>query len=67
MHWNHRVVRFVEDETYFGICEVFYEDGKVMAHTENPVALCGESVEELRETLQHMLDCLDKPILDEMK
>jgi hypothetical protein len=64
MHWNHRIVR-TEDE-YLGICEVFYEDGKVLAHTD-PLPITGEDIEELRETLQHMLDCLDKPILDEMK
>ena len=67
MTWNHRVVKFSEDEDYFAICEMYYdEDGNPWAHTEDGVRVSGNSVEELRETLQRMLDCLDKPVLDNL-
>jgi hypothetical protein len=65
--WNHRVVKFKNDEgDWYAICEVYYEDGKVYAHTSEGVGVSGESIEELRETLRRMLDCLDKEVLDEI-
>lgn len=68
MRWNHRVIARTDgDEVLYGIHEVHYisddSDEDVM-WTENPVRVVGSSVEGLRETLQRMLDCLDKPILD---
>lgn len=71
MSWNHRVVR--KEYTYpdgyvevsYGIHEVFYVEGETsLAFTTNPVAPVGESVEELRITLERMLRALDKPVID---
>ena len=68
--WNHRVVRFSQAEfdlpDWFAICEVFYDNDEPIAHTSEGVSVDGESIEELRATLQRMLDCLDKPILSEI-
>jgi len=51
-------------ETWYGIHEVFYdEDGKVDGWTEDE-EIMGESLEELKQTLEWMLVCLDKPVLD---
>lgn len=71
MSWNHRIVkrsdaRGTESGEWFTICEVYYnEDGTNAAHTVDAVGVCGESVESLRWTLEHMLKALDAPILDE--
>lgn len=65
-HWNHRVVRETnEDGTYYySVREVFYNnDGTIFAYTKNPVKICGESIEDLKEYTQWVMDCLDKPIL----
>ena len=64
--WNHRVVRKNhEDETWLGIHEVFY-DAKGIPHmvTVDPVEVCGETLEELEETLNWMLKALGQPILE---
>lgn len=70
-HWNHRVIKRtypsvgnIEAETLYGIYEVHYENAKPIMCTVNPVEVQGESIEEIRETLQWMLDCLNNPVLD---
>ena len=72
MTWNHRVVKFSQDSfnlpPWYAICEVYYNDDKEpYAHTSRGVDVSGESVEELRATLQRMLECLDKPVVEELK
>lgn len=63
MYWNHRVMK-KQDE--YGIVEVYYdEDGSIEIWTSVFVAPYGEDVEELRENIEQMLNCLNKPILDE--
>lgn len=69
MYWNHRVVRRVEqDEDALYVVEMYYnsEDDSIMGWTENESAW-GTSVEEIRTTLTWMLECLDKPVLDEIE
>jgi len=65
-HWNHRVVRQSKgDETWLGIHEVFYgeADESDAGWTENPVDVVGETIEDLRVTLERMIACLDKPVI----
>lgn len=78
--WNHRVMRHKhtfaesdETEVSLAIHEVYYKDKSVddckvsaddVGYTESPVAVVGESIEELRDTLQRMLKALDKPVLE---
>ena len=67
MTWNHRVVRRVWDsgETTYAIHEAYYELGQLAdSITNDPVAVVGDNVEELRTTLQWMLNSLDKPVLN---
>jgi tetrahydromethanopterin S-methyltransferase subunit H len=66
MHWNHRVVKKTYDDgsMAFGIHEVFYnDDNTIYAYTEEPIEVSCESMEALREYVQWMLNCIDKPIL----
>lgn len=71
MTWNHRVMihRHDNDETYYAIHEVYYgvDGADSVSWTDNPVAPYGETIEELRETLERMLKALDKPILEYSK
>lgn len=67
-HWNHRVLKHnagTEDE-YLAIHEAFYgvdgEDDVVW--TRDPITVTGETIEELRETLERMLRALETPVLD---
>jgi hypothetical protein len=50
---------------WFGIHEVFYglPDESDPGWTEDAVSVEGESVDELRETLQRMLVALDRPVI----
>jgi len=64
--WNHRVVRSIEDgEEWLGIHEAFYDIDGGTVWTESPVGVIGESIDELRETLERMLASLDKSVLGE--
>lgn len=72
MTWNHRVVRrriwsLGEQIDWFGIHECFYDkkDESDPGWTDEPVTVEGESIDVLRETLERMLLCLDKPIIED--
>jgi hypothetical protein len=71
MSWNHRVVRKkygsqLPDKEWLEIHEVYYDkDGNVEGMTVDAVAPGGNNLNELRSELQMMLECLEKPILDE--
>jgi hypothetical protein len=66
MTWNHRVVRKVYPSgvVMFGIHEVLYKDYLPNLVTENPIDLSGESMEELRETLDWIMKALSQPVLE---
>jgi hypothetical protein len=51
-----------EDEPWYEICEVFYEEGEPWLRTDG-ISVSGNNIDELRETLERMLKCLDNPIL----
>jgi len=66
MTWNHRVMKSIypSGEIMFSIREVYYnDDGTIYAHTEQPIAPIGETIEELRQSLEWMIKSLDNPIL----
>lgn len=68
MHWNHRVLR-TSDKVFgmsYAIHECFYQkydDTIPHAWTDEPVPVHGETLEELRTTLNWMLSALEKPVL----
>ena len=69
-HWNYRVVHRLHkhpkgDEHVYAIHEAYYNSaGLVEAVTQNPVEPWGETLEELKTSLQRMNEALAKPILD---
>lgn len=72
MHWNYRVVKknvymgkTISSEVQFGIYEAYYndKDEPTMITTDN-IAPYGETVEELKDDLTHMMLALEKPVLD---
>ena len=63
MSWNYRLI---ERDGLISIHEVYYnESGEPRAWTENPVAPFGETVEDVRECLNMMIQALGKPVLKE--
>lgn len=74
-HWNNRVMKrtythlegtpdeFTED--YFAIHEVYYDDeGEVTTYTTEPTSPRGENIEELRQSLEWMMEATKKPVLN---
>ena len=60
-YWNYRVVK---EKGYYTIREVHYnDDGSIYAYSSEPRPAFGESIEELKETLEWMLKSLEKPVL----
>ena len=69
MTWNHRVLTkeykgFNEIEVQYGVHEVFYTNGVPDACTENPVAVAGDNIKDLKQTLRWMRKALRQPVLD---
>lgn len=71
MVWNHRICRHratsaLEHEEALSIHEVYYPDPGSAPDgvTLDPVPVAGENIEELRNTLNRMLRCLEKPVLE---
>jgi len=69
-NWNYRVVKRIRNHKYlhepqelFDICEVYYDDnGEIDYMTD--AYITEHSIEDIRETLQWMLESLDKPVID---
>ena len=73
MHWNHRVMRTTtryettDDDVTLAIHEVYYDDNDKPHGWTGPTDVMTDNedgIEGLRQVLQWMLDCLDKPILE---
>ena len=64
MSWNYRVMKHTDGmgEWYF-LHEVYYDKGKVVNCTENPIAPFGETPKELQQNLELMKKAFDKPTL----
>ena len=67
--WDYRVVRQTTEDgdEWLSVQEVYYDDetGEPMAHSID-LQLEGDNIADLRTTLQRMLWCLDKDIVDEI-
>lgn len=67
MTWNYRVIKSTDEhgETLLQIHEAFYNDsGELSLITENPVTPAGETLDELKADLEHMLEDLMHPVLE---
>jgi len=70
-NWDYRIVKRIwynklhEDyQDMFDLCEVYYdENGDVDYMTE--AYITEHSIKDMRETLQWMLESLDKPVIEE--
>ena len=69
MTWNYRVIMKTyktlsgEEEIEFGIYEAYYDKDKVTSWSANPVAIYGETLEELKQVYKMYGLALSKPIL----
>lgn len=70
-HWNHRIIKrsFPRPDgtvdVLFGIHEVYYDaEGNPNTCTMNPIRIVGDSVDELKRTIDWIRAALKKPILD---
>jgi hypothetical protein len=69
MTWNHRVFAQPDGndgDVWYTIREAYYEDGKDRPNIWSMQAdgVGGNSIAEMRDTLQRMLRALDTPILE---
>ena len=66
--WDYRVVRQTKDgDERLSVQEVYYDDDETpMAHTTD-LEITGDTIAGIRTTLQRMLWCLDKEIVDEIE
>ena len=71
MSWNHRVLKRIhrhkylhDSETLYEIREAYYDkDGKINGWAETPDVI-SSSLDDLKWTLNKMLESCDKPIVD---
>lgn len=71
MSWNYRIFKRIhrnkylpEPETLYEIRETYYDkDGNINGWAETPDVI-GDSADELKGTLEKMLQCLDKPLVN---
>ena len=67
MHWNHRIMKRTDIYgcPYYTIHEVYYgKDNQPDTWTEQPVYPVGNTIEELRDDLERMLEAFAKPPVD---
>lgn len=73
MAWSYRVIRHVDSrhsvapakQVGFSIREVYYDDeDRMNATTKDPSSPYGDTLEELRNDLKHMLEALDAPVVN---
>lgn len=67
MTWNYRIIAVDSGgEIEYGIYEVYYdEEGNPESYTENAVPCVGNSIDEMRRTLDYMRMAFGMPVLTE--
>jgi hypothetical protein len=71
MAWNYRLCRQVyragtpDEEIVLTFREVYYDSkGAIISHSEKPVSIYGETIEEIRFALEKMNEALNKDVVD---
>ena len=70
MHWNFRVIRFLEASPvrgqydFFNICRVYYENDQITGWTSDEDMPGGDNMAELKDQLAMMRDALSRLILN---
>jgi len=60
MTWNYRIIHHNEDESYYGLHEVYYdENGAIDGWTEDAL-IVGDTKDEILETLAMMKSDIEK-------
>ena len=64
--WTHRVMRRkIKGEYFYGIHEVHFDTPeKIEGWTEEEMAPCGDSLNELKDAVKFFRKALDEPVLD---
>ena len=62
--WSYRTL-YNEDDKMFYITEAYFDEpgGEVIGYISDGVQPVGETKEELKECLERMLECFDKPTI----
>jgi hypothetical protein len=71
MNWNYRVTKRIwnhkyltEPEVLYEIREVYYDEKGNIERIEKEPTIVERSVNELKSTLQKMIECTEKPTID---
>ena len=69
MSWNYRILKSKDGkDDWYQIHEVYYDkDNNVNGWTENGATVNGNTIDEIRSSLELMLKSLDKEILNQNK
>lgn len=62
MTWNYRLV---ESQGHYAIREVYYKNNKITTWTQEACWPIGESIDELKQDMAHMLEAFELPVLRE--
>jgi len=65
MTWNYRIVKHKhDDDTWYAIHEVYYDDGKVDSVTFDPISVVADSEIGISDVLIMMIEAIEKDTLD---
>lgn len=63
-YWNYRLMaKEGRGEVWFDIHEVYYNNDIPTSCSKYPACVSGNSVDEVKEVLSKMTECLEKPII----
>ena len=65
-YWNYRIIKRENPsgEITYGIYEAHYDmEGNLKGHTENPISIIGESIEDLKLDIDNLKESLTKDVL----
>lgn len=65
MSWDYRVLVFerANSDLNFAVCEVYYDEADNPTGYTDPIDISGETIEELRTTLNYIRRDISKPVL----
>lgn len=65
MSWDYRVLVFEQanSDLNFAVCEVYYDDGGNATGYTDPIDISGDTIEELKATLNYIRRDVSKPVL----
>ena len=71
MPWTYRVIKKTIAREYldnslpiYGIHQVYIENGDIVRIEENPAPIFDENLDKLKDTIEKIKVCLEKPVID---